>query len=354
MEDVELNVVALRYAWSIARKYPEDKDLQVIAEDLVRELVKYHYEDTDFLKEPPVERNKQDTVTNEKNEEELSKYDKIKRRLKETRSDKDFIEQGLITLFNQPDFSTSLDEMIEDKEKNPENWVDEDSYDDYWLEFQDEIKEEIKQEKLITKHGHALNVDKTVIVTPQYVKYDLRKDDQLKYEQSEKAYLDYFDKIQKYSNSVGLNSELLTLFTIDPDDIDQFNDIVFLTSWVDNRLGQMGEDAVALDNVKRRELINKYGTKYFSWTGVLSFRTENPFHWTYVFVGLLAYPYLPYLLYQVIRPSFTTYYYFLTFDLETGDAVVKIYNAFAQSDANDYINANIYDSLFQLKSSRAN
>ena len=55
MNDVELNVMSLNYAFNLHLKYPEDKEILPICESLVNDLVFYHFNDEhDFYEDKTI------------------------------------------------------------------------------------------------------------------------------------------------------------------------------------------------------------------------------------------------------------------------------------------------------------
>lgn len=375
----ERNALALRYAWLARQEFPEDEDLKRISDDLMESLVNEHYSDG-FFREHMSDEEKAEIVekkltgsdsigaamvTEDENDEQesdeeedeeeankkgkgkkLSKYDKIKKQRKEEGKDGkgkkgDYIRFAFVDLYDNEDFKAKMDKFIQER---PEEESDEMYYKG--------LKAEAKKERKISRHGYALGIEKTVIVSPYFMKLDLRKDEQVRYEKSEKAMLDFYEKIKQSSGLMSLETDLIAIPQMDLNSVDQFNDLAFLNNWIDARLTHMDQEIVDMDTEKLKELSDRYGTKYFTWTGVLSFRKSNNTSVYNLCLGILFYPYLPFAIAKMVKPNYETYFYCITFDFETGEPVMTVYNQFNQGDAQDYINVNVYDALYQLKSQR--
>lgn len=351
---VDRNAMALRYVWDAHQQFPEDEDLNKITDDLIKELAEHHYKAGFFLEKPPkVEEEtiaETDTIEETETDKKLSKYDKIRAQQKEEITEiknTEFIRLAFVDIYSDEDFSSKMEKAFADKEK--EDHLDVETR---YRNREKKAREKQKADKRKSKHGYALGVDKAIVITPFFMKLDLRKGEKVKYEQSENALLRYYEKMTWMADKIDLDLDLLTVQTLDSSDADRFNDIAFLSNWIDSRLSQLDQEMVEMETEKLKELKEKYGTKYFCWTGVMNFRKNNSAQMLNLCYGVVFPPYLPVAVYSMVKPHYETYYYYIAFDLDTGEPAMAVFNQFKEGDAQDYINVNIYDSLYQLKSKK--
>ena len=67
--------------------------------------------------------------------------------------------------------------------------------------------------------------------------------------------------------------------------------------------------------------------------------------------GLVPF-YLPIALYYAFTPQRETHFYNLLFNINSGDAVMIEYNKTRSNDSNDLMNSQVYDAVYQIKSTR--
>lgn len=355
MSRQDRNAMALRYVWEVHKEFPGDKDIEKIANDLIEELAQHHYKEGFFLEKPPKEEAEEevaaiDTLAQDSVKKKLSKYDKIRAQRKEDIveiKNSEFIRLAFVDIYSDDEFK----ELIEKAYKNRDEDADL-SGEELYKSRQRKAKIEAKKQKQRIKHGYLLGVDKAVVITPFFMKLDLRKGEKVKYEQSETALLRFHEKLKSSASSLGLELDILAMSGLESDDAERFNDIAFLSNWVDSRFSQIDQEMVEMEDEKLKELQKKYDTKYFCWTGVMNFRKSNSNNLMTLCVGMVVFPLLPYAIYSMIKPNYETYYYFIAFDLEKGEPAMAIFNQFRQGDSQDYINANVYDSLYQLKTKK--
>lgn len=384
MTPKERNALALRYAWLASKKYPEDEDLKKITNDLMKSLVDEYYEkgffketisekekselseqgkknENDTLKTEKLkleeeiiakesEEGKKEEVLEERKEKKLSKYEKIRKRtygdeeadIKNTKEE--YIRFAFVDLFNSSDdFKTKMEDYIAKKPEKKEY----DGSGNAKLS-----KEDLKKARMIKKRGHALGIGRVVIVSPYFMNMDLRKGEDVWYEKSEAGTLDYIEKIKTSANLMGLETELVAIPEMDINSVDKFNDLAFLNNWLDTRFYHLDQEIVDMEAEKLKQLIEKYDTRYFCWTGLVNLRKRNIGSIFTVCAGIFIPYFLPFAIYSAAKPHYETYFYCIVFDFETSESVMSVYDQFNQGDALDYVNVHLYDVLYQIKSSR--
>jgi hypothetical protein len=189
------------------------------------------------------------------------------------------------------------------------------------------------------------------VVSPTYAKLDLRKNRKHKFLRSESAKGKLIKQINKSTNLLNLESEILDRSMLDSSNVDAFNDITFLNEWVDKRFVQSDVSMINLSTNRIDEIIKKYDTENFVWTGVINYRENKPLMYFYLLYALVP-PAIPFAVYYMVRPNYDTYYYCITFNLRTGEPVLVNYNNYRKRDARDMINSSVYDSYWQMKDPR--
>ena len=162
--------------------------------------------------------------------------------------------------------------------------------------------------------------------------------------------MDLQERIIRSAKATGLDLTLLDRSRLGPDDAQAFNDITFLNDWVDARFAETEVGMVNAESERLNAIMERYGTEHFVWTGVVNYRETKPLRFFYL-LYLLMPPAIPLALYNIISPSYDTYYFFVVFDLRTGQPEMVAYSNFNQRDAGDVINSKVYDSFYQLRRS---
>jgi Zn-dependent protease with chaperone function len=331
----ELAVLATGYTWRLRNKYPEDADLKAMSEDLLQDLLLRYYVPGMIAQSRPPEGWDQPDTTQAK-----SKYDRLKQKSKNNPR-LTMIKYGLVDLFDDPEFAQLFGEL-EQKKWNAEG-VESSAF-----ERKKKTKEEIRYWK---NHGFSLGANKVVVVSPTYAKLDLRKNRKHKFLRSESAKGKLIKQINKSTNLLNLESEILDRSMLDSSNVDAFNDITFLNEWVDKRFVQSDVSMINLSTNRIDEIIKKYDTENFVWTGIINYRENKPLMYFYLLYALVP-PAIPFAVYYMVRPNYDTYYYCITFNLRTGEPVLVNYNNYRKRDARDMINSSVYDSYWQMKDPR--
>ena len=165
---------------------------------------------------------------------------------------------------------------------------------------------------------------------------------------SESAKQNLIKQIGRSANLLNLDVEIIDQSTLDSSQIETFNDITFLNEWVDARFSDIDVGIVNAPTQRINQIIDKYGTEYFTWTGVINYRENKPLMYFYLLYALIP-PAIPFAIYYLARPNFDMYYYCITFNLRTGQPEQVNYSNYKKRDARDMINSSIYDSFWQMK-----
>lgn len=189
-----------------------------------------------------------------------------------------------------------------------------------------------------------------MIVDPYYNKIDTRKRNSVKYFAAETSQQTFTRRLKIAADKVGLAYDVIDPNTFRTTDVEKFNDFSVINDWVVERFNHEDKaHPVVMNTDEVDNLVEKYGTKYFLWTGVVNVREKKEDAFTTFLITLVLYPALPYGIYQLVTPEYETLYYSILFDVETGEVKMFDVNTVEQKDTGDLLNSYIYDTLLQIK-----
>jgi len=152
-----LSTLAVKYLWELKTTIKENSFLDDIADHSIKELLlESGARKLDYKKKYPKNKDGNEVV---KDGEKPSKYDKI---AKARDDNAGYLKYAFVDLFKNEEFAELMNKYEKEYVKNAKG--EEDTY----------KEERIKQKKL-EKNGRALGIDKVVMVTPDYKKFNLRK-----------------------------------------------------------------------------------------------------------------------------------------------------------------------------------
>lgn len=218
---------------------------------------------------------------------------------------------------------------------------------------QDNKQNAKKREKRIKKHGHSFGVDKLVVVDPSYTKVDETKEQSLRYNASENALIDLGERMENQAEKADLLIEVLADVNINSKDLIKYNQFVFLRNWISHSI-QFIDKAdtsffVSIEEGKKKELIEGYGTQFFCWTGFLGVKEKKTGKLgALILSGLIPY-FLPLGIHYAVTPKHLTNYYMLTLDLDRTKVVWLNYGELNDKDKKRVIDAILFDTFAQLK-----
>lgn len=354
LSSLELNCIALHYAWKLKQKYPSDEYVKKISNDLMHELISRHNVTVnDFNQKPKEELKKEIVAQNDSSStEEASKYEKIKKKKTTDKIEKEekFISYVFVDLFSDLAFKDSFEYALEDyNEEKRKKELEANS---------EEESTKRKQEKLEKRKGKALGIDKIVVVDPYYIKIDERKEDQIQYISTATNQLNFSNTLEENAKLAHLEIDVLTPKTFGIHDEEKYNDLSVLNEWIDEQI-KIDEDlesnVILFDSTYLDPVISHYNTDYFLWTGILTARLQNGFNSNKAYtlcVATVFYPLLPFVVYGMLKPRYETTYYTYLVNVSKSEVVLSNNKHFSSKDRNDLMNAFIYDNMSQIKNKR--
>ena len=340
--EYDLNILALKHAWESHLADPDNKQINEICNQLADELVNkndallsnFYTEQRVKALEMKTKNEIKDTITVEKIVEPLvekpkTKYDKIKKETPETEAKKEqnitYWKYAFVDYMNDTSFNDLFENVKEDEIKFAKN------------------SKKIKQE-------YNLGLNEIVVVDPVYVSIDERSKNPVEYEAAESARLDLKDKIYSSAEKLDLKVEYIDHNFIDAADAETFNDLALLNRWISEKLDHLDEDVSMINttNDEFAELATKYNVDNFAWMGIIAFREKERYIGGKILLCLF-YPAAPFLIYDMIKPNFNTFYFTLVVNSKTGIVEMQYFNNTKVNDNESSKNSNIYYILQQIK-----
>ncbi len=335
MDPNELTIYSLRYAWDVAKLYPEDKELKTIVEDLFNELA-YHYEKRSefsavsyeealaYTKKKEAEdaiAEKEEAVEEtavESEEKALSKYDKIKRQKKE--QEIEVVADSSVNYFKYAfadiHGDTTFKKMFTKGQTNKENYKKRREY--YRSAEGQRYLANLRNRRFVT-----MGLDSILVYNPTYWNVSGGKDLKVDYLKGESEQIQLVDKIKNLAERADLYVKVLTPNGLTTADAVSFNELRVLAEWLSQQNdfgGNIYADGFNQDKVE--EIIEKYGTPYLLFTGVVNaqeYTRKSAFLWAVVF------------------------------DLRTGGYQVVKDAIYRRKAGRVLLNAQYYDVLLQIK-----
>lgn len=343
--DKEMVILALRYAWDLKQKFPQDTELSAIVDDLFLELATDHESlegfsaSTNTSSEPVPAPAIDSTDTKDR-----SKYDKIReQKTKEaTPTGQEYWRLAFANYLNDEAFQLAYENGQKAANKRKER-------DEFYESYEGE-KWSKQEDKRREKHGISLGIDKIVVVNPYFMHLDIRKDKPMQYVKTEIGQDNMRNLIEEVVKETDLKVTMLDVCNLNEKQADQFNDIRFLNDWFSEQVNHYDITLAPGYNQETVDAISKkYDTDYFLWTGTISLREKNRYLGYRIFAALAAWQASPYFLYKSVKPKYEMMHYAILFDVRTGKRQVLKFDFFKAQDSDSLIKAHLYDTFHQIK-----
>lgn len=255
-----VSVWAVNYIWQIRKEYPNDKELKIICDDVLKSLLKTYakrkkdfvtsYADTAGLTtrnkklKPYIRLGLLDLVTNDT--EFKSYYDGIYNKIAESKKQKESNEND--------DLEVEVSDVSKSKKETKKTESTEEEEEDENASFS---RIDIQwNDKLATGKTEYIKEGKLVILTPHYYQSEGIEDDQtLLYPESEKGNERLILLLEEVLAKSIPNYEIIVRPTTE--EVQQLNDISLLNDWVDERMDHGQLKLISVDY----ERIQAYATR---------------------------------------------------------------------------------------------
>jgi beta-barrel assembly-enhancing protease len=341
----EASVMALRYAWSLKEKYPDDSELPGLVKDLFVELPGHFPDLFPFAADPP-ELAEEEEAPAVSEGETLSKYDRIRQQQQEQGDPDNYWKFAFLGYFDDPSFEQGFKDGADlyNKRKKEEEYYS----------TREGRKEWLKHRRSVRKNGVALDIDKVVMINPHYLRVEGRanRGSEVFLVASETGQERFRKLVTEVAPLSSLKVTLLDVSSLKESQTDRFNDIRMLNDWFSEQLRHYDLSLTPGANQEEIDAIaDKYGTDYFLWTGVVSVLDKD------IGMKVLAAAVsaiLPPLLFltvpELFKSNSSTYMYAMLFDVRTGRRQVLKFDKFHKGDTDAFIKAHLYDVIYQISS----
>jgi beta-barrel assembly-enhancing protease len=345
MPSKEMGILALRYAWGLQQKFPQDTELAIIVDDLFLELA------TDFkgLDEfsakaiptsEPVPAPAVDSIDNK----DRSKYDKIREQKNKDAApaSQEYWRLAFASHLEDDAFTAAFEKGQAAAKKRKER--------DEYYESEEGKKWSREEDKRRERFGVSLGIDKIVVVNPYYMHLDIRKDKSMQYVKTEIGQDNMRNLIEAVVKETDLKVTVLDVCNLKEKQTDQFNDIRFLNDWFSEQVNHYDITLAPGYNQETVDAISKkYGTDYFLWTGTISLREKNRYLGYRILAALTLWQASPYFAYKSFKPKYEMMHYAILFDVRTGKRQVLKFDFFKEQDTDALIKSHLYDTFHQIK-----
>ncbi|MEZ5013682.1 MAG: M48 family metallopeptidase [Chitinophagales bacterium] len=343
MNKMELDILALRNAWLAHLQDTDNVYIMHICEQLGSALISKHDlnvsllfsagETLDKMFAEPDTLAADSTAVSEEGKEDnskTSKYEKIKK-------------------------GSGKETKTEEKNKKPQYWQA--AYADFMQDpafvslFKPEEEQEIRQVvKKNVLEKDAQPIEKMVVVDPLYVKVDQTKSTPIQYEAAEIKRLEIKDKVNASAKLLHIQLQYLDYNFLDANDVDKFNDLAILDRWIQERMDHVDEDVDVLCSLDEQfhDLGEKYGTEYFTWMGILSYKEPEHYVGGKIFLAIMLYPIAPFIIADLITPDNNTFFFALVSDADSGKIGMELAHNSRMTDKESILSGNIYYIMQQI------
>jgi len=346
-------LLAVKLLWNYHLEYPKDVFMKDILDDAMRILISRASFTFDKISPPAIVNLQTDStsandsitkpsfiVLSDDDYDKLSKYDKIRydrkyqeyfgSSSKKTKSTKKKLNYPYIlsTESISADFKKYFKEM-EAIYKNDDEYYEE--------------EEDKEQEKL--------NISRIILVNPLYFKVSSGSLVINDFEEKEKGVT---ESIKTMAAKKGIRINLVDIMSIDYDDVDKFNDLALMNSWLEELENLSYNDRQSriipwqsnyLSNIRE-----KYNMRYIATMGVLDTkvkRTSGNVFWVLV-GGVVMWPASPYFVSVAVSDHNNVNYFFYCVDLDTYKIVYFDMNKIHGKSTLDVINSLNYNTVYEL------
>lgn len=347
----EFTILALRETWKAHLQQPEDPELLAMSKDLGYLLAIKHELDAD------------DFLTTEKIGEYALKLqqqtDSLKTAPPPTEQKKE----------NKPTKTQKIKEekntKSESEEKTPYwkfaygNFVEDETFRSL-LKITDNGDEEVDDRHststyTISKIGltYHLGLKEVVLVDPVFISIDERSKNPIEYMAAEESREYLHQVVETGAADLGLDVTYLDHSDLERSGIQDLNNIAILSRWMHEELAHMGNDVDMINSTSAelKTLSDKLGVEHFAWMGVVSFTEKEKS--IAAKIVLAFYPLLtPFMIYNLVTPDQSTFYFTLVANGQTGDLEMVYYTVNTLNNSKSTHASNIYYILQQIKTPR--
>lgn len=192
--------------------------------------------------------------------------------------------------------------------------------------------------------------EKIVFLNPIFYAIDERKKIPIKYEASEKTREIFIDRITQSAEAAKVPYELISESHLTVNDVNLLNRMAILKEWIDEKLDHSPVDVIPSDQDRIDSLSNSLKSRYLCLAGNIS-ATLNKEHIGQAILFSIMIPVYswPFTVAYMLSKNIETYYFMLVLDLHTGQTVAGEFNYLKSRNHEDISLATFYDFMLKTK-----
>lgn len=323
MPSNELTIMSLNYVYRAHKKFPENKNLALYSDSLLRLMKHTNWGISNFVRSNKKSDNLTKDIPANEDSGEKSKTEMIAtiQKVSDTKNDDTmYYKNVFVDLFmTDTDFASKF--------PSSGTFFESSGFSNYKVKSDLGKRKKSKKNRKSKKSEYITTdskIEKVLLLEPFYVQIDMtKKEEKLRYSISDK-------KQEKFIVTVNecAKKQNFQLVTLDPGlvastDVDKINDYSVLTDWFDEKFdGNSRDENLVLNINDIDDLIQKYSTRYVMKTGIVTFRLK--------------------------KAKKYTYYYSYIYDLKSNSTIYKKYEAFRDKDSQALLNAKVYQTFYEL------
>ncbi len=352
-----VSILATHYNLENHLRYPDDAFLKDLFERSLRELVFFHeVTERDFETEFPVEEDEEE----EEDEDEVNRRgrsSKVTKLSKTKRTEEDGYAYSFVNAFKNSTFKDAWDREQKDLEafKKQSNYLS-------WYDRRVKGKKAPlpRGSQRVTVEEKKDPIHKVVVVTPRFLKlkqgnYTNNYKPIIKFEDTDIEQRKMRELIPDYLERVGLDADFLDYKTLGKMDDDLFNDLMFVNDWLGEYWDHPRVENIVSSNDRAEEFIEKYGTQYIMYTGMITYHKQLERLQTAVndlaigVIGAILFPTtIFYSISSLSKPKGQVFQFVSVYDIKNGYTRFHFVENFDDKITRAELKAMIYDKMYRV------
>ena len=332
LDRTELNVLALGWCWRCRTKYPDSRFLQLATDALAEDLIMENDTRLGFFSSKPPDTSKTAVGAEVQDTARTSKYGKIKQK-KQKSEGTNYLKYAFVDMMNDTAFTgfysraeARAEELTMARERG-----------------------EGKSKRFRKCKNQC--IDHIVIADPYYLQFDSRREGSVKFFKTEAQNRKVIDIIREAAAQCEVTADLLIPADFSETDSVKINDYARMQEWLAERfVHDEGISPIPVETDNIQTVMDKYGTHYLSWTGLICMRLNGGFSATDLILLLSIYG-IPIAIYRLATPDWSSLYYHVLYDTDNGSEKLVQSVKLKERFSGDILRSRIFDSYFQIKHS---
>lgn len=186
------------------------------------------------------------------------------------------------------------------------------------IAYNERLKNKTKTERKNKNKGYALGLNKVLVASPFYNKYNTRRKQTERFKVSEETKILIDEQMQIAAKSAGLDADFFSLEQLQQNDIMEFTHNGIFMEWVSEKATNNAFEYYAVSPIHNEivAIAKEYGTAHLSFIGCRNVTSSRSFRLGVLIVTAVYYPTLPLGIYYAFTPKNSFTYFSLLFNVE--------------------------------------